>query len=359
MFRDRSFARAVVLALSVHGLLRCILGLVQRGHGECTAAVARELDVGVWVLEPTEPKAGNPGRLDAAPPRTETAALERRTWHAGVMVPAIVANDAVPDAVVATSQRTASIALAQLEPVPNQQAEVAPGAPHRPTWSRAQLGLGGGNYASALPEESPIKAEMQARIGPSRRLERSIRQDAADRSGRLGLGQEGPILGKLEELALQNGGDLTGYATIAARLFANGAVEMQLLGTSGDDAAWTRLLDRAKRELVAQRLKAPNGSRGIDLEIRVDSRIQLPSGADPGFSVKVFGLPLRKGEGKRSPGIEVLSSLPRLTYDENEKDPALRQRLEMDVLKVPLDLADLSGKRSRIVSARVLKRTVF
>jgi len=42
-----------------------------------------------------------------------------------------------------------------------------------------------------------------------------------------------------------------------------------------------------------------------------------------------------------------------------EKDRTLAQRLELPLLRGGFDVADLSGKHSRIVQARVLKRTVL
>jgi hypothetical protein len=214
-----------------------------------------------------------------------------------------------------------------------------------------------------LPETSPLLAAKQARLELSRNLERNLKQDAEEHAGELGLGKEGPLLRSLEGLARTSPVDLTGFATIHVRMYQGGKLEFDLLGTSSDRAAWLRILERAKKELVGLAMSPPPGSKGLDLVIRVDSRIQMPSGADPGFGVKVFGIPLKKGEGKRSAGVELLSSLPHLELDDSaasaSQERGMQARLKMDFLKIPFDLADASGKRSRVVSARVLARTVL
>jgi hypothetical protein len=229
--------------------------------------------------------------------------------------------------------------------------------------TREQLGLGVGDYRQVLPQTSPLLAEKQARLELNRKLERQLQQDAEAHAGDLGIGKDGPLLRGIEGLARNSLDDLTGFATIHVRLHKGGKIELDLLGTSSDRAAWLRVLERAKNEFAALHLAPPKGSEGLDLVIRVDSRVQLPSGADPGFGVKLFGIPLKKGEGKRSGGVEVLSSLPHLELDDSaataSQERGMQARLKMDLLKIPLDPADLSGKRTRIVSARVVQRTVL
>lgn len=88
----------------------------------------------------------------------------------------------------------------------------------------------------------------------------------------------------------------------------------------------------------------------------------MPSGTDPGVSLNVFGLPIKKGEGPCSTSLEILSSLPRLKVDESaaaKKEPMLTSRLELNILKSRFDVADLSGKRTRMVTTRVTRRGVL
>jgi hypothetical protein len=230
------------------------------------------------------------------------------------------------------------------------------------TLTREQLGLTLNSHLAREEQSSPILRDMKARIATNETLSKSIQQDAVERSGELGLGPEGPILSKLEKLALSNSGIGNGFATLSVRIVDGGKLDFELLGASTDHFQWLKLLEQAKRELQAQKLSPPAGSHGVEFEIRLESRVQLPSGADPGFFVDLFGRTLKKGEGKRSNGVSILSSLPKLKVDESalgQKDRTMAQRLEVDIVKVPLDPADLSGKRSRIISARVVRRTVL
>jgi hypothetical protein len=249
----------------------------------------------------------------------------------------------------------------QGENIPDRLASSTP-SPEPVTLTREQLGLTLNSHLAREEQSSPIQRDIKARIATNETLSKSIQQDAVERSGELGLGPEGPILSKLEKLALSNSGVGNGFATLSVRILDGGKLDFELLGSSTDRFQWLKLLEQAKRELQAQKLLPPSGSRGVEYEIRVESRVQLPSGADPGFFVDLFGRTLKKGEGRRSNGVSILSSLPKLKVDESalgEKDRTTAQRLEVDIVKAPLDPADLSGKRSRIISARVVRRTVL
>lgn len=397
MFRERAFDWAFVVAFCAHVLSIAAVGLCRRGHTERSLevapyAVVAALDVELIPLEPQTTTASDPtvenrasdptverrASDDRAPSRTElewrpsVGTMAPTSPHAEVAAPnardshtdVAMADEALLHTdVAATDQTHSSPSEASGEPhTTKDEGERALGNP-RPerTLSRSQLGLEPGNYSAVMPGESPVKAEMQSRLAASRRLERSIRQDGAERAAEIGLGEEGPILSKLEQLALGSSVDLTGKTSIAVRVMPTGVVEFELIGTSADRAAWNRLLAKAEKDLT-KRVKLPKDSKGIDLEILIESRVQMPSGTDPGVNLNLFGLPLAKGEGKRSTRVDILSSLPKLKVDESaaaRNEPYLKQRLELDVARSGFDLSDLSGKRTRMVRARVVRRRVL
>jgi hypothetical protein len=226
-----------------------------------------------------------------------------------------------------------------------------------------QLGIG--EKAATPREESPLLRDAKRRLAQSRKLQLSLVQDATTEASRIGLGPASPILAEFEQLVQQSSLASNGWANIHARLLDSGAIEIELLSSSSERERWTRLLASAQQHLAVRKLQPPKGSRGIDLEIRVESRVQLPSGHDPGFSAKLFGLTLKKGEGKRSSGIELLSSLPRVEMPEDEDsnpstDPVRKApRLVLDLFKLAGDPADIGAKRRRLVSARVTRQTVL
>lgn len=363
MAKDLRFRYAMITAGLVHGLVIWVIGFSQRGNVVVVvqphAPFSISLDLTALDAKKSLSELGSPNTrsLNEKPNRE---ASQRISSHSRVR------NSSHSEYAFDTPSTDEGDAVTiESDPSPTGPGPEDPdrsASANISRLSREQLGLGVGDYSQVLPTTSPVEMDKQTRLALSQQLERSIRQDTENQAGELGLGKEGPILTRLEQLVQQNPVDLTGFATIHARLRTGGAIELELLGTTSDRYAWNQLLERAKSDLLALKLSPPQGSQGIDWVIRVESRIQMPSGADPGFSVKLFGVPLRKSKGKRSSGVEVLSSLPKLELDESvtsERERGLSQRLKLEIVKIPLDPADLSGKHSRVTSARVLKRTLF
>jgi hypothetical protein len=234
-----------------------------------------------------------------------------------------------------------------------------PKAPNETRLSMEQLGIG---RLGAVPREaSDMLRDSERRLAQSRKLERSLQQGAADDAIQIGLGPTGPFLSELEQLVQSSEISSNGWATIHARLLDGGVVEMELLGSSSDRERWSKLLATATQHLAKKQLAPPKGSRGLDLELRVESRVQMPSGADPGMAVRLFGLPLKKGEGKKSSKLEILSSLPRYEEDEGPTPSGERKnpRIVIDVGQLVFDPADIGAKRRRMVQARVTRQTVL
>jgi hypothetical protein len=77
------------------------------------------------------------------------------------------------------------------------------------------------------------------------------------------------------------------------------------------------------------------GGHGYRFVLAVDSRNQLPSGADPGVDISAFGLPLKKGSGARSHGVRLL-------------DPTTGS-----LLGGSMDLSDIGQVARRVVHAHL------
>jgi hypothetical protein len=91
--------------------------------------------------------------------------------------------------------------------------------------------------------------------------------------------------------------------------------------------------------------------------VRVESRVQLPSGADPGLTVNILGVPVQKGQGPRSARIDILDVTPKLETKE-ERLPSGQTvsvpRLSVgNVLSMMGDLSDIGAKPQRMVHAHV------
>jgi len=368
-FTDRRLRWSAAIALSGHAVVIALIA--SSGRVERTNRVSRQVEVfTTYVLQAQTSPLGptvNEGQGAATSENDKAARVEP------VVAPSLVQREQQHQRGVA-STRYPVAALgpsdnsAPSEAAVSETATVADAATgqdggetriHAPL-TREQLGLGQGEFA--VEQRSPLLRDADRRLAQSRKLDRSLLQDATEHARKLGLGPSGPILAELERQVQSSALDANGWATVHARLLDSGKLELELLGSSSNRDGWKRLLALAQQRIATQRLLPPKGSRGLDLEIRVESRIQLPSGHDPGFGVNLFGLTLKKGKGERSSKFEALSSLPHIDYDidetyaNGERKPP---RLVLDLFKLSGDPADIGAVSRRIVSARVLRQTVL
>ena len=226
-----------------------------------------------------------------------------------------------------------------------------------PRLSLEQLGVGGPvGYPLVRPPVSTTR-----RAAAERRLRRVLQEPVVQRDTELGTGPHGPVVLALEAATHRLATPLNGNALFLVRLDAQGRlVELSVLEASEDRPAWVRVATRAQQVLESRQLRPSNGARGLALRIAVDSREQLPSGADPGFGVSIAGIPIKRGRGPRSPQLDILK--PELRIENEEvpnpgggepiKLPALR--LGFNVLGGGIDPADLGKKPRRVVHAHVV-----
>lgn len=139
--------------------------------------------------------------------------------------------------------------------------------------------------------------------------------DAHDRA--LGLGRGGPVAVEARRVAITRGPEV-GRATLVVQTDASGEVQSITLGAVWPSVPdWQRVIAALHAALRAKHLRVPPGARGLRITVRVEARQQLPSGSSPGNGVDF------KGAG------------------------------------VGFDLADLSGRVMRVVSARVVGEQVL
>jgi len=192
------------------------------------------------------------------------------------------------------------------------------------------------------------------------RLARSLAQPTAEHDLELGLGPHGPVLTALEQAAREVPTPVNATALFLARVDREGqVVNLELLETTQDYAAWARVADRARGALAGRRLTLSDGANGLSLRIRLEAREQLPSGADPGLAVSAVGIPLKRGKGERSARIDLLkpvlelemTELPNSSGGEPVRLPTLRAGVNL--LELGVDPADLGAPAQRIVRAHV------
>lgn len=152
-------------------------------------------------------------------------------------------------------------------------------------------------------------------------------------------------------------------ARLAVHTDATGrTLSVELLDASSDSAEWERVAAALKRALAERPLRIPAGSSGMRLELVVSSREQLPSGADPGFAVELFGATLKEGAGPRSTRLSLLT--PKIMVQEMEVPYTNGRSTMTTVAVVPSimafsgDVVDIGAAARRVVSARLVQLDV-
>lgn len=170
--------------------------------------------------------------------------------------------------------------------------------------SLRELGVGRGNNPfMGSVAELPTERQLD-----SQRLRQSLRGELARRDQMRGLGPEGPAVQAVKDIVLASASAPNTSALLGLRTDATGAVTLvEVLESDRDGDEWRRIADQLMRTLAGKRLRVPARSNGVSFQLRVVSRVQLPSGADPGLGVDLFGIPVKKGEGDKSAKLSVLT----------------------------------------------------
>jgi hypothetical protein len=175
-----------------------------------------------------------------------------------------------------------------------------------PRLSLDQLGIGKNPFITASgtqPGERPRRSSQGFR--------RSMAESIVKHEQRIGLGPEGPILKLLETEIRQSTTSPNSQARFRASIDRRGnLVAFEVLEATTDHRPWRELAARVLKALRGTALRVPKTGRGLSVDIAIDSRVQLPSGADPGLAVDVLGIPVKKGGGERSHKISILSVAP-------------------------------------------------
>jgi hypothetical protein len=247
-------------------------------------------------------------------------------------------------------------------------AEPAPGAPEAPPveaptsreeprrLSLAELGIGAPVplVGAHTPEKLPDPAARAARS-----VEKSINDALAAKDREIGLGSDGPVVSALERATYGSALSGNGTATFVARIDSSGRVSLlQVLNVNGDHKGWSKVARRALATLSRRKLRVPQGAKGVELRIKVESRWALPSGADPGLEVRMFGVPLKKGQGKRSSRISIFEPVAKVekVLVPQPGGGSIEMpvpQMGVGVLGVAGDPSDIGAKPRRIVHAEV------
>ena len=185
----------------------------------------------------------------------------------------------------------------------SDEADGAPGtAGAGPRLSLRDLGVGGAN-PFLDPASRPTERQTY-----NQRLRESLRGDLARADQRRGLGPEGPAVAAVRQLVMDSATAPNNGALLRLRTDGAGRVTLvEVVEAERDVDEWRRVANRLVQALAGKSLRVPRRSGGVTLDLRVSSRVTLPSGADPGLEVELFGQTIKQGDGDRSTKISVLS----------------------------------------------------
>jgi hypothetical protein len=137
-------------------------------------------------------------------------------------------------------------------------------------------------------------------------------------------------------------------------------VGIEVLECDGGRPGWANAAELARRALVGKRLRMPSSATLAEMRIEIVSDWKMPSGHDPGTDVSVLGVPVAKGEGKKSTKIDLLDPIPKITMVELAPDVKVPvPQINLTIVAVQGDPADLGAKPRRVVHTRLLDSKVL
>jgi hypothetical protein len=149
-------------------------------------------------------------------------------------------------------------------------------------------------------------------------------------------------------------------AAMLATVDSNGhLIGLEVSEADSDFKTWRRIASMVLAKLKGRKLQAPQRRQRTHLTLRIRSRQQLPSGADPGTAVSVLGQTIKEGTGDRSHRIDILKpevklemvEVPNPGGGEPLKLPQLM--IGIGLLGLPLEFSDMGAHAQRIVSTEV------
>lgn len=279
-------------------LLHALLGvLAMRRASRDVAHPAASLsptELEVEVEAPPSEEAPAAAATEAEPSQVAAAPRTGGATHVAAPV-ATEANaaDAAPEVAVEGASGDAELP-------PSAVASAA--APHL---SLSQLGVDGANPFIDRADPAALKAARAARV--KARLDKALAQGIVNQEAAAGRGSGSPVLRALEGLVYASTLPLNTHATLSFVIDSSGKVVSTSLGDADiDRPTWLRIAHETARALATRTLPVPKG-KSVRLTVAITSRLELPSGADPGLEVDVLGIPVKKGAGPRSTKLDLLN----------------------------------------------------
>lgn len=312
----------------LHALLVAIVARRASREAEPVVASLSAGELEVEVVPPPAEEAEVASGSEAEPSRVAPAPRRGAAPH--------------PAAPVAEANEADAATAADVEGASGEEAAAPSAAPSAaaPHLSLSQLGVDGTNPFIDHADPLAVRAARAARV--KARLDKALAQGIVNQEAAAGRGSGSPVLRALEGAVYASTLPLNTHATLSFVIDSSGKVVTSSLGEAdGNRPAWLRLAHETARALATRTLPVPKG-KSVRLTIAVTSRLELPSGADPGVELDVLGVPVKKGAGPRSTKLDIL----------NPKNGL-----------VPLSLlgdpADAAARPRRVVNAHVVSEELL
>ena len=232
--------------------------------------------------------------------------------------------------------------------------------PSEPAASSQRLSL---DALGVGPENNPFLAPSGRPASTQRRLadqiDHVLRSGLAKHDQQLGLGPEGPAVAAVTELVMQSTSAPNTSALLVLRTDGSGeTVHVEVAEASGETRAWEAIAAALQEALHGKKLRVPAGSGGVTMQLRVESREQLPSGADPGLAIDLFGQEVKSGAGDRSTRLQLLT--PKIVleqYQVSSTDPHAKIPVvgfQFTIVALMGDPVDIAAVARRVVHAHLV-----
>jgi hypothetical protein len=334
MRRGAPFNASVAIALALHALAFIATRSLIR-HRSILAEHSKPVDALIWIdapdLAPDQPDEAR-SAASAADPLKRSDAVRASTGAKQL-------DDALPPSV--KSALPSASPAADGEPAAAAETETTDGS-SGPTLSRAQLGIGtdnpfltrgGAPGESHAPDAGPSKRERAIA-----RFQRTLVDATARDTQAHGLGPEGPVLRTLEADVYASSLPLDSNALFFIETDSEGRItDLNVSESASDARLWLEVAERTRAALKNRKLKLSPGTGGVRMQIRVSTREQLPSGADPGLDVNILGIPVKKSGKQHAASLNLLSP-----------------NKSLNPLSLNFDPVDIGAQTQRMVHARLV-----
>ncbi len=337
------FALWVVSALALHAGLGSAVAVLVGGTARpgVVAHAVSERERSVGASELVEIEANEASQLEgrsatekglAGAPRVAALHVRGAARGSSAPVEATGATETEPETVAPAVAGAAPAARGQL--------------------SLEQLGVGLSNPLHGM------SFDLVAPASAGEKLQASLRHDpiAADR--RRHDGPEAAVVEAARQLALARDTLVDASAVLSVRADATGRVtNVDVAEASSAAGEWRWLAGDLLRRLAGTSLRLPGSNAGTELKLRITSAVRLPSGANPGLRLDLFGQTLKEGGGPRSTSLS-LSPRPPLqqeqVFDNAGRHQDSPMKLAAGLLELRGDPADISATARRVVEVTVL-----